>query len=145
MTTADITWQDVVAAPFGHIFVDVEGENGTFFVVLRGPKSLCAYLSAPVEHPLEGVPYQDIDGVIPVHGGFTHSGTLEHFPAIKEQRHWFGWDYAHGGDRSVSDAYGPIPASTYETSWTPSMVVDDSWSARYAFDQLVKLMSRCKA
>jgi len=131
------TFKDVKEAETGFAFLD-EFEDGIRFAILRGPSALCAYLGISVAHPLAGWDYDNLP--ITAHGGLTYAGESVHGDG---STYWYGWDYAHSGDRSTYD-YGE-PLSAYreaETLWTPAMVYDDSWEARWDFKKLVQLAER---
>src|SRR5688572_17088313 len=98
------TWDAVVSAPVGHIFED-RHEDGVRFLIMRGPAALCAYVGVPDSHPLAGQSYDDMP--IQCHGGLTYGDNGgDKWP---KGWYWYGWDYAHSGDRSVYTDLHPVP------------------------------------
>jgi hypothetical protein len=138
-----VRWEDVCKAERGYTFVD-RYEDGVRFLIKRGGASLCAYVGIPENHPLADHSYE----LLPLHchGGLTFGdkGDGEMFPA---GFFWYGWDYAHCGDRSCYDddeemraAIGmPIRIERDETRWTPELVEKDVWLALSQFRDLMKL------
>lgn len=133
------TWEDVVAAEVGHVFVD-EFEEGVRFLIMRGPVSLCAYVGIPPSHPLAGWDYDDLN--VTCHGGLTYAGTGVHGDG---ETYWYGWDYTHSGDYSTYYDERPLsdfPRGRGEMKWTPAMVYSDSWEAVWDFKRAVKLAEK---
>lgn len=66
----------------------------------------CGYVGLPHGHPLYGVPYQDVDLQVEVHGGLTYSdacqGHICHVPkpGQPDDVWWFGFDCGHAYDLS---------------------------------------------
>lgn len=129
----EFTWEDVVSASPGDVFVD-RMEDGVRFVILRGPFHLCAYVGVPMDHPLAGFDYEAIP--LRCHGGLTYgdSGTDRPLPA---GRYWYGWDYGHCGDYSIHA--GKLLGESGGKRWGVKDVDSDSWSAIYGFITLVRL------
>lgn len=132
------TWQSVVKAEVGHIFLD-RHEEGVRFMVMRGPNSLCAYVGVPLSHPLAGHDYDDVP--LSCHGGLTFSEKGG--GKWPEGWWWYGWDYAHSGDAATYERLRSW-GSGDEVQWTPAMVEDDSWSAVWDFKKLVKFAEKCR-
>lgn len=133
------TFEDVVNAEAGFAFLD-EFEDGIRFVILRGPASLCAYVGVSPSHPLAGWDYDDLP--ISAHGDLTYAGTGVYGDG---ETYWYGWDYTHSGDYSTYYDERPLsgfPRDRNETKWTPAMVYDDSWEARWEFKRLVGLAEK---
>ena len=134
---AEITWNDVVAAKVGTVFVD-RFDEGVRFLIMRGPFHLCAYIGIPLDHPLAGHDY----GSLPLdcHGGITYAreGGAGSFPA---GFYWYGWHYGHCDDYMISDTHSSSYAAFNETQtkWDVKMVEEDSWLALYGFKKLMKL------
>lgn len=128
------TWDDVKAATAGDVFCD-EFEDGVRFIIVRGPAALCAYLGIPTAHPLAGFEYDDLP--VEAHGGLTYSGARVHGDG---STYWYGWDYAHSGDRSTYDRI--YATDRDEAAWTPALVYADSWEAKWSFGKLVRLAER---
>ena len=130
-------WQIILQAPVGHVFED-RMIGIMRFRIQRGPASLCTYVGLPLDHPLAGRKYGDLD--IPCHGGLTFSqaGNGRLWPA---DRWWYGWDYGHMGDYMTYYDYPPLAGKfTHPTDykWTPAMVADDAEDALQEFERLVK-------
>lgn len=132
------TWDDVRGAEVGHVFYD-EFDEGVRLIILRGPNSLCAYLGVAAAHPLAGYDYDDLP--ISAHGGLTYAGTGVHGDG---ETYWYGWDYAHSGDRATYDYITPGRAAMAESehAWTPGEVYADAWTAMYEFKALVRLAEK---
>lgn len=128
------TWDDVKNAAAGDVFCD-EFDEGIRFIILRGPGSLCAYIGISVDHPLAGWEYDDLP--ITAHGGLTYSGTGVHGDG---STYWYGWDYAHSGDRPTYDFGDRFDRD--EKEWTPAMVYSDSWETKWEFKKLVGLVEK---
>ena len=129
------TFEELSKDPVGTIYHD-EFADGSRFVILRGPVSLCAYLGVPKSHPLAGFPYDDLGELVGCHGGLTFSGTGIVGPG--EVWYWYGWDYAHYLDRSFSGTSLPLDMEGVH-EWTVKDVLDNAWNARSSFTVLVKL------
>jgi len=110
-----------------------ETRDGVRFIVVQGPVCLCGYVGIPLDHPLAGKHYDDID--LPCHGGMTFSGegTGEYLP---KGFYWYGWDYGHAGN--FMNLPGGIGDRLGGRRWTVEEVVEDSREAISAFIQLVK-------
>jgi len=100
-----VTFEQAATMPISTVFVD-RHEDGYRFLVMRGPASVVAYLGVPESHPLAGRAYDDLP--LDCHGGLTFAGLgggkRDAFPA---GWYWYGWDYAHSGDRSFYDLEPP--------------------------------------
>jgi hypothetical protein len=134
------TFDEIRKDPPGTTYID-RIEEGIRFIVMRGPGALCAYVSIVgnigkilhVENALDQT-RQELD--LNCHGGVTLEGTSSFLP----DGYWYGWDYAHAGDRLMFDIhletkYGPIG----DKEWTPEMVDEDSKEAREQMKEYVKL------
>jgi len=124
----NVTWEEVVNADYGHVYID-RFEDGLRFLVLRGPGSLCAYVGLAKDHPLAGKSYDDLP--VDCHGGLTYSG--DSLKGAPEGYWWYGWDYAHCDDQST------YTDRIEGKQWTPEEVDKDSWHALYDFKKLVRL------
>jgi hypothetical protein len=77
-------------------------------VIARNPALFfwCGYVGVPKGHPLYGKEYDDIDGIVEVHGGLTYSsacsGHICHTPAPgdPDELYWLGFDCGHAFDTS---------------------------------------------
>lgn len=130
------TFEELAADPVGTVYVD-KIADGIRFLVMRGPTSLCAYVGVPLDHPIAGMDYNDID--LQVHGGLTFgregAGT---FPA---GWYWYGWDYSHCDDKSFYDL--KYNSSRNGKPWTVEDVVKDSeWEACYNFRKFCSLAEK---
>lgn len=135
MTTAK-TFEAIAEDEVGTVYVD-RWEDGARFVVLRGPSALCAYLGVPPTHPIAGHSYDDLP--VSAHGGLTYAG--DQLKGLDGGLYWYGWDYAHAGDRSFYDLKYPemISRVAGDHAWTPDKVDEDSWEAIYEFKSLMRL------
>lgn len=66
--------------------------NGSF-VPPNPMRWFCGYVRLPVDHKLYGKKYDEIDGIVNVHGGVTFVGALEDANGF-----YVGFDCAHAGD-----------------------------------------------
>lgn len=135
------TWE-VLEMEVGHIAADYY-ENSLRVIVMRGPASLCAYVGVPLSHPLAGHAYDDLP--VAVHGGLTYSKKGEG-DQLPEGFWWYGWDYAHSGDRCVHDyreyMLAKFPLREDEVEWTVDAVKKETWSVTYDFEKLMRLSEK---
>lgn len=124
------TVRDLRADAVGTVYID-RREDGFRFVVLRGRVSLCAYVGIPPTHPIADHHYDDLP--IDAHGGLTYAGPS--LIGVDSDLFWYGWDYAHAGDRLL---YGFTDPSDGR-EWTPDLVDADSRHARDDFRKLLRL------
>lgn len=145
-------WQDVIDAAPGTVFEDRQ-EDGIRFVIIRGPAALCAYVGVPLGHPLADHEYDDIP--ITVHGGLTYAGTDEKGAYRPSGWYFYGWDYAHMGDRMIYEdtilkelrmIYEELPGPRDRTAkaWTPKLVDEDSQWAVEDFKRLARLAEKIR-
>lgn len=111
-------------------------ENGLRFIVMRGPAAFCGYVGVPKDHPLAGFDH-DFLQFIDVHGGLTFSSASK--GGWPEGYFWYGWDYAHAGDKSVYDHNINYPFPDTDKDWTLGEVIDDSYMAVQNFQTLMRL------
>lgn len=133
------TWEQIVKAAVGTIFMD-RFDEGVRFMIMRGPSSLCAYVGIPLDHPLAGFDYDDLS--IDCHCGLTYSEKgCGSFP---EGYWWYGWDYTHAGDYSTYYDLQPLAGLSHKdsTKGLVKMVDDDSWTSIYNFKSLMKLAEK---
>lgn len=127
------TWDALVAMESGTILKD-SFDEGVRTLIMRGRRALCAYVGIPLGHPLAGHNYDDIP--IPCHGGLTYAGEgSEGYRPVGF--YWYGWDYAHFGDRAFFDF--DFSSSFPRQEWLVKDVESDMWEAVYDFKKLVKL------
>ena len=108
--------------------------QGVKYLILRGPVSVNAYLGIPEDHPLAGQDYNDVN--LPVHGWLTFARFGEDGSSWLPEFYWFGWDYAHSGDRCFHDLeYHVFRPDDIE--WTPDMIFKE---VKEAIPKLVRLM-----
>jgi hypothetical protein len=137
MADQKFTWEDVVNAEPGKVFVD-RTEEGLRFIILRGPCHLCAYVGVPLDHPLAGFDYEKLP--VRCHGGLTFGseGTDEYLP---KGRYWYGWDYGHCDDYTIYSNQSASYAEYNESrkKWGVAEVEGDSWEALWNFQKLQQL------
>lgn len=138
------TFAAVADDPVGTIYHDEQTE-GLRIIVMRGPASVNAYIGVPDGHPLAGFDYDSLPNV-EVHGGLTYasSGGKE-WP---KGWYWYGWDYAHAGDRSLYDAKIRVlvgDRASREHEWTPAEVIKEAQQAVYQFVTLARFAERVRA
>lgn len=128
-------FENVAKEEAGTVYYD-ERSEGVRLLVLRGPCSVNAYLGVPLSHPLAGFHYDDLP--LDVHGGLTFSSEGGGDSGFPEDWFWYGWDYAHAGDRPMYDsAYGEKGKA-----WTPEMVYREAREALWDFKRLVRLAEK---
>ena len=134
-----MTFEELAKLESGTILKDWY-EDGVRYLIMRGPSALCAYFGVPLDHPLAGHDYDDLP--VECHCGLTFAGEGD-----GEMRpdgvYWYGWDYAHSGDKSFYDlerrAGSMIEA---DKAWTLDDVEKDiSWNT-HGIKRLVKLAER---
>lgn len=126
-------------------------DEGLRFIVMRGPVAWCAYVGVPLDHPLAGFSYDDLPSV-EAHGGLTFASEGGREGSWPKGYYWYGWDYAHAGDRTVSDYRMSLEKPNdplwkldeKDKDWTIDEVVKDSWSTLYDFKKLVKFAEKIK-
>ena len=103
-------------------------ERGYFCRIMRSTVSLTAYIGVPSWHMYYDKKYDDVS--IDCHGGLTFAGKFNDDP---EDRWWLGWDYGHGGDKTlmpyeilsnpmILSQYREIHNHNGEKEWTISEV-----------------------
>jgi hypothetical protein len=88
------------------VTTDDDGQNPLRALVVESAASLTAYVGVPLDHLLAHLNYEEMDGMLDVHGGMTYGtpGGTDIWPA---GWYWYGWDYAHWGDYTKIDrTYG---------------------------------------
>jgi len=139
-TKETFSWDELREKEVGAILHD-EFDEGLRFIVMRGPASLCAYIGLPQDHPLAGYNYE----LLPVdcHGGLTFASEgKDKWP---EGFYWYGWDYSHAGDYAFYWDEPPLAGSfphDDEHKWLLGEVISDSWTAKYDFKNLMKLVEQ---
>ena len=135
MAVVDKTFGEVAEDESGTIYLD-EFEDGVRSLIMRGPCALCAYMGVPFDHPLAGFEYD----ILPIecHGGFTFAGEGTEENKWPEGFYWYGWDYGHCDDKSFYEIVNAT-GDRDRKAWTPKLVLNDSWSARYEFKKLMSL------
>ena len=136
---SEYTWEQVVEAKVGCIFVD-RFDEGLRFLIMRGPFHLCAYIGIPMDHPLAKRNYDDLP--IDCHGGLTFAGEGRKRGEWPAGFYWYGWDYGHCDDYMISDHHSVDYARFNEsrTKWGVKEVDDNSWHALYQFKRLMRLV-----
>lgn len=116
-------------------------EDGIDIVILVCKGShFTAYFGIPKNHPLAGFNYDDIP--LDVHGGLTYGSSDS--KVLPKDYFFYGWDYAHLGDRTFYD----IPERIFleeksgEHDWTIDEVEKEVRGALYDFKKIVKLAER---
>ena len=113
-------------------------DEGLRIIIMRGPVSFCAYIGIPEDHPLAGFDYDDIP--VNAHGGLTFSESgVKYFP---KGYYWYGWDYAHAGDRCYYEGIKLDNSGEGNKDWTIQEIKEDSWDTIYDFKKLMKLVER---
>lgn len=130
-------WKELLDTPSGTILHD-KTEDGLRFIIMRGPRALCAYVGIPLDHPLAGHYCEAV--CVSAHGGLTFSseGSGKYHPS---GFYWYGWDYAHCGDYCFY--YDPVPSQLRsrlgDKKWLVEDVEEDSWQTIYDFKKLMVL------
>ena len=132
-----LTFEEIKAHESGTVYID-ERENGVRYMIMRGPGALCAYIGVPIDHPLSGKDYDDLN--LDCHGGLTFSSEGDNEGAFPGGYWWYGWDYAHCNDKLFYDDIG----SGEDHAWTVSGIAKEVWSVTYDFAKLIKLAEGIK-
>ena len=133
----DRAFEDIAKDEPGTVYYD-EHSGGVRLLVLRGPCSVNAYLGVPLSHPLAGFDYDDLP--LDVHGGLTFSSEGGGNSGFPEGWFWYGWDYAHAGDRPMYDS----SFRKRGKEWTPKMVYQEAKQALWDFRRLAGLAEKIK-
>lgn len=116
-------------------YVDFQTE-GMRCLVRRGGASFTAYLGVPDSHPLAGFDYEALP--LEVHGGLTFAGRFKDVPGW----YFYGWDFAHLGDRSFYDVrYGD---DAEEHAWEVAEVEQNARETLWDFKKLARLAEEVK-
>lgn len=121
----DYTFEDCLNHPVGHVYA--KWDNGRYsFLVIRGHSCLLAYFGVGRDHNWYGKSYQMLErlGFPEVHGGLTFSDGGDDDMRPKD-KWWFGWDYAHYGDKIFSITRMSVPKQRDEHFWTPAEVIEE--------------------
>ena len=71
----------------------------------RGMGAWCGYVGVPPGHLFHGKGYDDVNGIIEIHGGLTYADKCKNHichtpkPGEPDDLWWFGFDCAHAGDK----------------------------------------------
>jgi len=119
-------------------------ESGIKVVILACKGShFTAYFGIPKDHPLAGFSYDDIP--LSVHGGLTYSSSDS--DVLPSGYYFYGWDYAHAGDRTFFDNL-PMDflegMGISEHDWTLKEVEEEVRDAISDFSIFVKLAEKIK-
>ena len=99
------TFEEVASDPEASVYYYSE-HDGVQILVARGPMSLCSYYGVLLRGRPRNMPgYEELNAS--VHGGFTFGGSWvkwkgapKEFWRCVDGYFWYGWDYAHYGDKS---------------------------------------------
>ena len=121
----------------GTIVYDVFDE-GIRFIIKKSSWHWCGYIGIPLDHPLAGFNYEDLD-FISAHGGLTFASSgSDKWP---EGYYWYGWDYGHAGDYCHYDIKIDNMIES-EKDWTIKEVIEDSRDTLYEFKKLIRLAEK---
>jgi hypothetical protein len=129
-------FQKLAKDKVGTIYVD-RFEDNVRVLIMRGPNSLCAYLGIPLDHPLSGNSYDDLN--ISCNGGLTYASTGGgEWP---KGYFWYGWDYGHCDDMSFYDLTdsGVKDYKAKSKPWTVKDVESEMWLAVYHMKKLMTI------
>ncbi len=114
-------------------------EDGIRHLIMRGPASFNAYLGIPKDHPLAGFGYDDLP--IDCHGGLTFSGggNGKVFP---QGYWWYGFDFAHLGDRCFYYEDGALTNKLGVKKWTIAKIVEELYPVSRDFRSLAVLAEK---
>ncbi len=134
---ASKTFEECAEDKTGTVYYDYY-DDMVRIVIMRGPASVNCYLGVPLSHPIAGQDYDSLP--VECHGGLTFSraGKEGYLPT---DMFWYGFDYAHGGDKSFYDLRPEMAKYNHskDIAWTPEMIKKDIWSAVWSFQKLIKL------
>lgn len=112
-------------------------EEGLRVIIMRGPASFCTYIGIPESHPLAGFSYDDIP--VSAHGGLTFARKGN--GKWPKGFYWYGWDYAHLGDRCYIKGVGQ-KVGEEEKDWTIKEIKEDAWETICDFKRLARLVEK---
>lgn len=136
------TFQELANDEVGTKYID-SFEDGLRLIVLRGPSALCAYIGIPKDHPLANFSYDDIP--LSVHGGLTF-GALGDGTYLPGEQFFYGWDYAHSGDKSFYDlTYFSHSPRVNDKAWLVDEVESELKYACWDFQKIMKLSEAIKS
>lgn len=112
------TFEECTEDEIGTVYYEWE-EEGYKVLIMRGPASINGYIGVPQNHVFWDKGCDDLD--IDCHGGltFSHMGSKDDDKWILGW-YWFGWDYAHHGDKCFYDLDGG------QHGWTPYEVRNEA-------------------
>ena len=119
-------------------------ENGIKIAIVACKGSYyTAYFGVPKDHPLAKVKSYD-DLPLNVHGGLTYASGESKL--LSNDFFWYGWDYAHAGDRTYFDNLPRefLEEKDGEHDWTLLEVETEVKDALYDFKKFVKLAELLK-
>ena len=131
------TFEQIAKDPVSTVYEDFV-EEGIRCRIMRGPCGMVAYLGISPSHPIAGKEYDDIP--LDVHGGLTFSraGDGKNWP---KGYWWYGWDYAHAGDKAFYDLERPWASAWKDNyhEWTVPEVHVDVIVAAWNMKKLMNL------
>ena len=137
-TKDEMTFEELAQLESGTILKDWY-DDGIRYLIMRGPSALCAYFGVPLDHPLAGLNYDALP--VECHCGLTFAGEGDGEMRPKDV-YWYGWDYAHSGDKSFYNLDSRFAGLPEDKAWTLEDVEKDvNWST-YGINRLVKLAER---
>mgnify|MGYP000897041619 CR=1 FL=1 len=107
-------------------------------IIVRGPVSVVVYLGIPIDHTFVRKDYNNIE--LDCHGGLTFSNEGDGINR-PEGLWWYGWDYAHAGDKAFYEESFRI---SNRIEWNDEMVAEDIVPAIQEFKKLMKLAEENK-
>lgn len=131
-------FMELVSHEQGRVYVD-RFEDEVRVVILRGPGSLCAYLGIPIDHPLAGTDYNDLN--VSCNGGLTYGGGRS-IDALSSDRYWYGWDHAHCSDLCFYQIQFSTTIPDGAKPWLVEDVEAEIWSAVYDLKKCMQVAEK---
>ena len=107
--------------------------NDVRLIVMRGPGCVNGYVGVKENHPYFGKSYDDTN--IDCHGGLTYANMGDDKYGWPSDYYWFGWDYAHLGDKTFYDLNDRWGLSG-EHGWTPAEVLAEGLDVVEQFEAI---------
>lgn len=120
--------------------------HGFTYYILDLGSHPTAYVKVGKKHPLYNCPYgsEKTDGIDVVHGGLTYSADHLCYDGKAINGWFFGWDYAHAGDRYAMSTYGTseFGEALQEAFMSCRRLDDKSWKTQEIIEDAENICKR---
>lgn len=120
--------------------------HGFTYYILDLGSHPTAYVKVGKKHPLYNCPYgsEKTDAIDVVHGGLTYSADHLCYDGKTIKGWFFGWDYAHAGDRYAMNTYGISEfGEAMKTAFMRKLVAGDkSWTTQEIIEDAENICKR---